>query len=279
MTTTIPTTSDHSLPRTTPLLCALGDSASAGVGDRMSGSTRSGMHDLPGCGWPVHLATALGVDVLNLGRNGARARDVVATQLPDALTARPDLATVLIGGNDVLRGDFDIAEVGAALSGATTSLLDGGAQVVLVVPPQIAPDLPAPAAVRRVLGRRMEEVRAAAREVAAVHAHPDLVLVDADPLRAAGRHVMHIDRIHPSPRGHRLMARLVADRLLARGWPTRGEINAVPAPPGLAMQAAWLLVRGVPWLTRRSRDLLPELVRMVITEERARRHQADVPTT
>lgn len=280
MTTTVPTTSDHPLPRTTPLLCALGDSASAGVGDRMSHASRVGVHDLPGCGWPVHLATALGIDVLNLGRNGARARDVLATQLPKALAARPDLATVLIGGNDVMRGDFDIAEVGAALAGATTSLLDGGAQVVLVIPPQIGPDLPAPAAVRRVLGRRMEQVREAAREVAEVHAHPNLVLVDADPLHSAGRDVMHIDRIHPSPRGHRLMAGLVAEQLGARGWSTRGEIDPVPAPPGLAMQAAWLLVRGVPWLTRRSRDLLPELARMVVTEERARRRdQAAAATT
>lgn len=274
MTTTIPTTNEVRVPpRSAPLLCALGDSASAGVGDRMSASARAGLRDLPGCGWPVHLGSALGLDVHNLGRNGARARDVLAIQLPAALALRPDLATVLIGGNDVLRGDFDVVEVGAALAEATTSLLDGGAQVVLVVPPQIGHDLPAPAAVRRVLARRMDLVREVALDVAAVHGRSGLVVVDAEPLRAHGRDVMHIDRIHPSPRGHRLLAELVARELRLHGWSETGAVDEVPPAPGLALQLAWLLVRGGPWLARRSRDLLPELVRLVVADERQRRQE------
>ena len=272
MTATIPTpTDDRPPPRIAPLLVALGDSASAGVGDRMSGAARMAVRDLPGCGWPAHLAGALGAELRNLGRNGARARDVRAAQLPAALAARPDLATVLIGGNDVLRGDFDIDEVGTSLVEVTAGLLDGGAQVVLVTPPQIGPGLPAPAAVRRVLERRMAQVRRVVQEVAAAQQRPSLVLVDADPLRALGRDVMHIDRIHPSPRGHRLLAALVAGKLGERGWAADGAIDDVPPPPGPALQAAWLLVRGVPWLARRSRDLLPELVRVVVAEEHARR--------
>ncbi|WP_162458350.1 SGNH/GDSL hydrolase family protein [Pseudactinotalea terrae] len=278
MTTTIPTTiRSRTSPRPTPLLCALGDSASAGVGDRMSTASRAGVRDLPGCGWPVHLASALGTNMRNLGTNGARARDVLADQLPLAVAARPELATVLIGGNDVLRGDFDILEVSAALASVTSCLLDGGTQVVLVVPPQIGPDLPAPSSVRRVLGSRMAHVRQATREVAAAHARDGLLLVDADPLRAVARDVMHVDRIHPSPRGHRLLAELVADELGGRGWPRVGVVDEVPPAPGVPARVAWMLVRGAPWFVRRSRDLLPELVRVVVSEERQRRRRGRAP--
>lgn len=257
-----------------PLLCALGDSISSGVGDRVAGRPRSGrvgLADEPDAGWCRHLATLLGTDLLNLGRSGARALDVQRHQLPTALAAAPDLATVLVGGNDVLRGDHDAEQVRAALHASVGALLAAGTAVVLVVPPVLGPELPVPAAARRVLGRRMTQVRAVTADVAEALAHPRLTVVDADPVRAHGPGVLHIDRIHPSPAGHRMLAQHVHGELARRGWPTAAAVQPAPPPPGVALQAAWLLVRGAPWLARRSRDLLPELVRLVAQDEVARR--------
>lgn len=281
MTTTVPlvTGGGPGGARRRPLLCALGDSISSGVGDRVGGAPRSGLvglADEPDAGWCRHLATLLGADLLNLGRSGARALDVQRHQLPAALAAAPDLATVLVGGNDVLRGDHDAEQVRAALHASVGALLAGGTEVVLVVPPMLGPELPVPAAARRVLGRRMSQVRAVTVDVAGSLAHPRLTVVDADPVRAHGPGVLHIDRIHPSPAGHRLLARHVHGDLARRGWPTVAAVHPAPPPPGAALQAAWLLVRGAPWLARRSRDLLPELVRLVAQEEVARRRRPGV---
>jgi lysophospholipase L1-like esterase len=73
----------------------LGDSTAAGVGAR----TREQAY-------PWLLADRLGhagfrVELLNYGVSGARTADVLATQVPAAVEARPDLILVAVGGNDV----------------------------------------------------------------------------------------------------------------------------------------------------------------------------------
>lgn len=248
------------VPIAAPLLVALGDSVTFGVGDNPTGG-----------GWSAHLADLIGAQASVIGRNGARARDVLAEQLPRALNSGAMLATVFVGGNDVLRGDFDIDEVEAALREVVQRLAATGVTVVLVCPPPVGADLPAPAVVRRVLGRRMDQVRAVILAIAAepVTSGRQPILVDAEVVRERGGvGVFHIDRIHPSPHGHRLLARVVAEALAPLGWRETGVIRPAPAPPCLALKVAWLVVHGVPWVWRRSRDLLPELIRMVIAEER-----------
>ncbi|MDP9405057.1 MAG: SGNH/GDSL hydrolase family protein [Actinomycetota bacterium] len=83
-----------------PLWVVLGDSAAQGVGatgyDRgYVGQLREWLSQRDGVQWRV----------LNLSRSGARAADVLATQLPalEALSAAPDLVTCVIGANDLLR--------------------------------------------------------------------------------------------------------------------------------------------------------------------------------
>ncbi len=83
-----------------PLWVVLGDSTAQGVGasayDRgYVGQLRAWLSERDGVAWRV----------LNLSRSGARAADVLATQLPEleALAAPPDLVTCVIGANDLLR--------------------------------------------------------------------------------------------------------------------------------------------------------------------------------
>ncbi|WP_188192106.1 SGNH/GDSL hydrolase family protein [Nonomuraea sp. SYSU D8015] len=77
-------------------IAALGDSVTVGLGD-----------SVPGRGWAGFLAEALApAELSNLAVCGARVADVVRGQLPRALALRPSVATVLVGVNDTLRGDF-----------------------------------------------------------------------------------------------------------------------------------------------------------------------------
>ena len=72
-----------------------------------------------------------------------------------------------------------------------------------------------------------------------------------------------VDRLHPSERGHRLLADGFAGLLAGAGF-------AVPHPVDqrcgggrevtAAHRAAWLVVKGVPWLVRRGRDLGPVIL-------------------
>ena len=73
---------------------ALGDSTAAGVGASS------------GAGYPERLVAKLrplfpALKLLNLGESGATTSDVLATQVPRALRARPRLVTIGIGINDV----------------------------------------------------------------------------------------------------------------------------------------------------------------------------------
>ncbi|NNG36151.1 GDSL-type esterase/lipase family protein [Nakamurella aerolata] len=243
-----------------PLVVALGDSVTAGVGDSAGAVS----------GWSAHLAHRMRARHCNLGRNGARAADVRQQQLPVALTSGARLATVFIGGNDVLRGDFDPDSVCTDAAATLTALRQADIQPLLVLPPMVGPELPAPAAVRRVLGRRTEQLREAllVAVLLAEAAAGSVLTVDAQQVRAqAGASVFHIDRIHPSPTGHRLLAAHAARRLVRAGWVDSGRVVPVPPVPSLPLRVGWLVARGLPWLARRSRDLLPELASVVWREE------------
>ena len=83
-----------------PLWVVLGDSTAQGIGasgyDKgYVGQLRRILEERTGKTWRV----------LNLSKSGARAADVLATQLPrlEALGTLPDLVTVAIGSNDVVR--------------------------------------------------------------------------------------------------------------------------------------------------------------------------------
>ena len=95
----------EALQMTGPLWVALGDSMSQGIGAR----------DISG-GWVGQLhtrMTAAGRDfrLVNLSRTGARVHDVLGDQLPQLRELEPDLITVLVGANDMLRRNRRAAAV------------------------------------------------------------------------------------------------------------------------------------------------------------------------
>lgn len=88
---------------------ALGDSMTVGIGDAMP---RAGFR-----GWATLLNAAFeDAELFNLAVNGARAADVVSKQLPAAVALRPSVASVVVGTNDTLRGQFNLSEVARDIS-------------------------------------------------------------------------------------------------------------------------------------------------------------------
>jgi len=241
---------------------ALGDSVTSGYGDPMPGGGWRG--------WAVLLAETLGCELHNLAVSGARIGDVADRQLPVALDLRPTHASVLVGMNDTLRGDFDPVALGHRLTDMVERLTAGGATVMTARLPDPGRMFGLPGAIARPLGRRMEALNEVLDRIAADHRtiHVDL----AGSASAYERNHWSVDRLHPSERGHRLLAHRFALALRDAGHP-------VPALPGLAatnpeptvgQRVWWMATQGNKWLLRRSTDLFPALARMVVDEVRRR---------
>lgn len=242
-------------------IVALGDSVTVGVGDL----------GVP-AGWAAHLAFAVGAEEFtNVAQIGARARDVATRQAAVAIQRRPQLATLLVGGNDVLRGDFDAQVVASHVERTVTGLRNVGADVAVVLLHDPRLTLPGPRVVREVLGERAASVNGA---VSARLARESRVVL-VDPRLSdftASRHAWSIDRLHPSAAGHRALAAMALDALSALGWRARRSIGPPSEPQPSGWQRAWWLTRyGTPWFAKRSCDLLPELA--WVCWEHRRRHR------
>ena len=245
-------------------LVTLGDSTPVGLGDPM-----------PGGGWrgfPVLLRDALGAsELVNPSRTGARMADVHREQLPAALATDPDVAVVFAGMNDTLRSDFDPDALRTDALVTVGALREAGARVLLLRYHDHTRVFRLPGPLRRALRRRIAALNGVIDAVAA--ADPSGVdVLDLDALPGAyERSAWAVDRLHPSERGHRMLAAGFSAVLADAGF-------AVPHPVGLdcaggrevtpAQRAAWLVVKGVPWLLHRATDLGPVIVQSLFEELR-----------
>jgi lysophospholipase L1-like esterase len=175
---------------------ALGDSITAGFGDPMPGGLWRG--------WSSLLADALGAEFHNLATSGALTHTVAEQQLPRALELRPHVAGVVVGVNDTLRNTFDAERLERTLDHAVAALRACGTTVLTARLPDPGRMFGLPGILPRPLARRIRVVNAAADVVAARH-----------PL-TYDRRMWSVDRLHPSERGHRLLATSYFD-LMAEG--------------------------------------------------------------
>ncbi len=244
---------------------ALGDSITLGVGDRRDQDGRS-----PWRGWAALLAEGLAEPRLHiLAVSGACAADVERDQLPRALLLRPDIASVIIGVNDTLRAGFDPGRVAAAAERTVSALRAADAEVLTMRLPDPGRMLGLPGVLARPLARRAHEINLVMDAVAQRYGtlHFDAA-GDAD---TYDRRMWAVDRLHPSERGHRHIARRFHGMLAATGYPVGPPPDSEPtsAPPSRAAELAWLATKGTAWVLRRSTDLVPSLVALAITEYRA----------
>lgn len=233
-------------------VAALGDSTTVGIGDPVPGGWR---------GWSRLLVDALApaydVSYCNTAVSGCTTSQMREHQLADAVAHRPDVATMLVGVNDTLRATWDAERTRRDLLACAEALTDVGALLVTIRYHDHPSLVGLPELVRRPLSARLAAVNAAYDEV---HERFGGVRLDLDRCpEILDRGCWSVDRLHPSERGHRALARAYATLLADRGFRVR-EPSLEPAG-GLARSwrrdAAWVMVEGGPWVGRRARDLGP----------------------
>ena len=253
---------------------ALGDSITVGLGDGISmgakGSAGRADGVCSGRGWAAALAPCLGaagtpaVAFTNLATTGARVRDVRADQLPVALVARPHIASVLVGMNDVIRSDFDQGRVCADLAETVHVLRGAGATVLVARVHDPGVMLTIPCGLRRALLARITVLNETVESLAAGDFGVLLLDLPSHP-ECYARTTWDVDRVHPGPRGHLLIARGFAELLAARDVPVRRlpELGPAGRAPSTAAHLWWLFSRGLPWLVLRSRGVWGGVARLV----------------
>ena len=243
---------------------ALGDSITVGIGDPAPGRAARGRT----CrGWAALLAEGLPEPRLhNLASVGAQAADVERDQLPRALELRPDVTSVIVGINDTLRAGFDPRRFARAAEHTVGALRSAGAEVLTMRLPDPGLMLGLPDALSRPLARRIHAVNAVVDDLAGRFG--TLVFDAAGDPETYDRRMWSVDRLHPSERGHRLIAARFHNRLAAAGVPLGSCPESEPSspPPTRRAQAGWMATKGTAWVIRRSTDLVPYLMFMAVRE-------------
>lgn len=218
--------------RSEPLdLVVLGDSTAAGLGATTPAET-------PGAIVANGLAAAAGrpVRLTTVAEVGAESTDLEG-QVDDVLSRvpAPDVAVVMIGGNDVTHR-IRVPVAVHALGTAVTRLREARCEVVVGTCPDLGTIEPIAQPLRSI-ARRWSRELAAAQTVTVVEAGGRTVSL-ADILgpefAAAPREMFSADRFHPSPAGYaRCAAALLPSVCAAAGyWPDGGEERAPDARRG-----------------------------------------------
>ncbi|WP_247956002.1 GDSL-type esterase/lipase family protein [Microbacterium galbinum] len=218
---------------------ALGDSLTEGLCDPApDGALR---------GWADRLALLLasrgGLHYANLAIRSKRVADVCGPQLDRALQLRPDLVSVLIGANDLVKHRVDIPALAAELERAIVRLRATGATVVLVTP-----FLPG----RRAAAIYTARFAAFATALGGIAARTGSVLIDTD-LHPALREREHWgeDLVHLSSSGHRFLAYRAGEIL---GVPHAEALGALDASLHEQIDIGtglWWSRHALPWVWRR----------------------------
>jgi lysophospholipase L1-like esterase len=246
------------LVRNYPTFVVVGDSAAFGTGDEI----RHGVFR----GWAGFLAEAFqdGCDYFNFSRPGAKSTEVLEKQLPKALREQPDICALIVGGNDMLRNTFDPILLYKNLRSCCQQLMAMGSEVIMVELHDPNKLLKLPKLMRRVLNRRVNAVNAIYRKVAL-----EFEIITIKTRNINDVHNLrnwHIDRMHPGPVGHFMLARSVAEQLRRRGWAVSMPHHLEISQKSKAERIKWLLRNGTPWFLKRSVDLLPAALVLIIYE-------------
>ena len=246
------------LVKSHPTFAVIGDSAAYGTGDEIApGHFR---------GWAGFLSDNFrdGCDYYNFSRPGAKSTEVATIQLEKVLKQQPDICAVIVGGNDILRNGFDPILLHKNLQHICKSLLAMGSELVMVELHDPLQLLKLPKTIARVLDKRVNAVNAVYRKIALEF---DVVSIKTRKIPTVHQKSnWHIDRMHPGPAGHFLLARYIAEKLKQRGW-------AIDLPAVLNIRQVskkdkiiWLLRNGTPWFLKRSVDLFPIALILVLVE-------------
>ncbi|GAT72857.1 glycosyl transferase group 1 [Microbacterium sp. HM58-2] len=226
-------------PRRWHRYVALGDSLTEGLCDPApDGALR---------GWADRLALLLaargGLRYANLAIRSKRVSDVCGTQLDRALELRPDLASILIGANDLVKRRVDVPSLAARVEEAVVRLRGIGADVVLVTP-----FLPGRRAAW-IYTRRFSEFATA---LAGVAERTGAILIDTD-LHPSLRERANWgeDLVHLSSRGHRFLAYRAGEVLGVPHADALGALDAALHEHEQISAGLWWRRHALPWVWRR----------------------------
>jgi lysophospholipase L1-like esterase len=236
----------------------IGDSAAFGTGDQAADGTFRG--------WAYYLAESFQWDVnyQNYARPGAQSTEVATTQLELVKDLEPDICAVIAGGNDLLRNGFDPKVLYANLRKTCDELMSKGSEVIMFELHDPNRLLRIPRLLKRVLRRRVEAVNSVYQQIAT---ELDIVLIKTREIpNVHDLRNWHIDRMHPGPYGHNLLAKEMAQILKARGWAI--DLPHVPdyVESSRRKKLIWLLCNGTPWFLKRSVDLVPAALYLMTLE-------------
>jgi len=218
---------------------ALGDSLTEGLSDPApDGALR---------GWADRLALLLaargGLHYANLAVRSQRVSGVCGVQLRRAREMRPDLVSVLIGANDLVRARADVAALADRVEHAVAQLRADGADVLLVTP-----FLPRRMA-SSVYARRFA---AYASALAGVAERTGAILIDVDLHPEIGdRPNWGEDLVHLSSRGHRLLAYRVGEVLGVPHAEALGALDESLHAHERITRRQWWRRHALPWVWRR----------------------------
>lgn len=244
-------------------IIAMGDSSVFGVGDHGN--------DIPsvGFGWTGRIAHDLRAErFVNVAKNGARARHLPTNQLPAVIAYRPHVVLICIGTNDVLRGDFSTEEIRSCLETICKAAVEIGSLVVILGLPDPIRTAPGPMALRRILSDRVILINEILDDMASDGLA--IVVPTWNARIAHERRMWHVDRMHPSALGHQHIAdsvrrHLSLPRRSSRKIPTKINVSK-------KFEIYWLITNGAKWFAKRSIDLIPALIWLMISENlRSRR--------
>ena len=249
---------------------ALGDSFTEGLGDPYPDGAGHR-------GWADRFAERLAADrpglrYANLAVRGKVIADVIADQVPLAIAMAPDLASIAVGGNDLLRARSDPDKLAGAFEGIVTGLRAAGSQVMVFTgfDPRTFP------VIRLIRGK----AAAYNMHLRAIADRNGCLLVDLWSMRVLDDpREWSADRLHLSSDGHRRVA-LRACEVVGAGvdedWREPLPVRLHPEPmlartaarsraTVLAQTADWLAARrldarwarehAMPWFSRRVRGV------------------------
>jgi lysophospholipase L1-like esterase len=200
-------------------LLLVGDSIAAGLGAELPQETLGAR-----LATRLAKATRRSVRLRTVARVGSES-SMLAVQLA-ALppTYRPDLAVIVVGGNDVTHR-VPVAESVRHLEEAIAALRERGAEVVVGTCPDLGALRPVPQPLRALAGRASRQL-AAAQAGAAVRsgAHAVSLARVVGPFFVTNPDEMFsLDRFHPSAAGYRRTAKALLPSLLAALGLVEGE--------------------------------------------------------
>lgn len=227
---------------------ALGDSFTEGIGDPDPTSPGGNR------GWADRVAEVLSEKTedfayANLAVRGRLLQRIMDEQIEPALALRPDLVTISAGGNDIIRPNTDPDDIASRLETAVVRLGSDGATVVLFN----GPDIGMTPVLRRVRGK----VAIYNENLRAVAQRHDAIIADMWALsELQDTRMWAPDRLHFSPIGHGVIARMVLETLNVENdlQPYSPEpLTAIPWRQARVEDIGWARDYLLPWVLRRVR--------------------------